>query len=235
MGDIAFLAEEVGASAVSLFDVGDPDLAVREHPEWGSFEQKRQERASKVRFVQGDFEDPEAVRRLGPHDIVFYSGVLYHTPNPFRQLMHLREVTRELAFLTTLTIPEIRGVEQACVFYPYLSDEARAPYLAGYPVEARGLFALGTPFDDRPMHGYGNCWWGITRSALLAMLRAARFEVVEGPMLQRDPYRTAVIVRPLPIDPSLPPLDYFRARGEARDRGEPRWTFDTWYEDSRRE
>ena len=97
MGDVAFLAEEAGATAVTLFDVGDSDLIAQGHPEWGWFEQKREARGSDVRYVQGDFEDPVAVSRLGPHDIVFYSGVLYHTPNPFQQLVHLREITRELA------------------------------------------------------------------------------------------------------------------------------------------
>jgi hypothetical protein len=86
------------------------------------------------------------------------------------------------------------------------------------------------------MYGYGNCWWGITRSALLAMLHAARFEVVEGPWPAHPQFLTGLVVRPLPVDPSLPPLTYFRERGAARERGEPRWTgYDTWYEDRRRE
>ena len=128
MGDVAFLAEAAGASAVTLFDVGDPDLIAAGHPEWGWFEQKKAERDSKVRYVQGDLEDPESVRRLGPHDIVYYSGVLYHTPNPFQQLAHLRQVTRELALIATITIPEVPGFDQACVFYPYLDE--RAPRLS---------------------------------------------------------------------------------------------------------
>ena len=128
MGDMAFLAEAAGATDVTLFDVGDPDLIAAGHPEWGWFEQKKADRNSKVRYVQGDLEDPVAVQELGPHDVVYYSGVLYHTPNPFRQLMHLREVTRELALIATITIPEVPGFDQACVFYPYLPDSERAPY-----------------------------------------------------------------------------------------------------------
>jgi hypothetical protein len=233
MGDIAFLAEDSGARSVTLFDVGDPDLIAAGHPEWGTLTDKCRERGSKLRYVQGDLEDPEAVKQLGVHDIAFYSGVLYHTPNPFRQLVHLRQATRQLALITTLTIPEIPGFGQACVWYPYLSEKERVPYAAGYPF-ASDLLAVGPPFDDRPMYGYGNCWWGITRSALIAMLRAARFEVVEGPWPEKNPFMTGVVVQPLPLDPSLPPPTYFRERGEARDRGEARWTgYDTWYADHR--
>ena len=82
------------------------------------------------------------------------------------------------------------GFDQACVFYPYLDERTRAPYTRGYPT-ADGLLAIGPPFDDRPMYGYGNCWWGITRSALVAMLRAARFEVIEGPWTSTRPFYTA--------------------------------------------
>jgi len=229
MGDMAFLAEEAGATAVSLFDVGDPDLIAAGHPEWGWFEQKKADRGSAVRYVQGDLEDPASVRRLGAHDVVYYSGVLYHTPNPFQQLVHLRQVTRELALIATITIPEVPGFHQACVFYPYLDEADRVPYARGYP-SAEGLLAIGPPFDERPMYGYGNCWWGITRSALVAMLRAARFEVVDGPWSTGRPFYTALVVRPLPVDPSLPPQSYFRERGEALARGEERLPYDEWYD-----
>jgi hypothetical protein len=148
--------------------------------------------------------------------------------------MHLREITGELAYVSSLTIPEIPGFKNACIFYPYLSDSARRPYAAGYDNDP-GMLAITVPFDDVPMHGYGNCWWGITRSALVAMLRAARFEVVSERRQNAAPFLTEFIVRPLPIDPSLPPLFYFRERGEARDRGEERWAFETWYEDQRHE
>lgn len=233
MGDMAFLAEEAGATEVTLFDVGDSDLIAAGHAEWGWFDQKKADRNSKVRYVQGDLEDPISVQRLGPHDVVYYSGVLYHTPNPFQQLAHLRQVTRELALIATITIPEIPGFDQACVFYPYLPDGTRSPYAAGYPT-ANGLLAIGPPFDDRPMFGYGNCWWGITRSALLAMLRAARFEVVGGPWSARRRFYTAVAVRPIELDPSLPPQSYFRERGEARARGEGRLPYEDWYDELRR-
>lgn len=228
VGEIAFLAEEVGATSVTMFDVGDPDIICEGHPEWEWFDKKRADRGSQVRYVQGNIEDPAAVGQIGVHDIVFFSGVLYHTPNPVLQLMQLREITRELLFISTLTIPEVPGFPQACVFYPYLDEAARAPYAAGYHW-ASDLLAVGPPADERPMYGYGNCWWGMTRSALVAMLRTARFEVVEERTLPLSPWVTELVVRPLPLQPMLPPVTYFRERGEALERGE-RLPFADWYD-----
>jgi hypothetical protein len=117
------------------------------------------------------------------------------------------------------------------VFYPYLDDEARHPYAAGYSWSA-DLLGVGAPIDERPMYGYGNCWFGITPSALRAMLRTARFEVVEERPLP-VPFVSELVVRPIDADPLLPPISYFREWGEARERGEPRFTFDGWYDEQR--
>jgi hypothetical protein len=230
VGDMAFLAEEVGAAPVTLFDVGDSDLPSEGHLEWGSFDGKRQERGSSVKYVQGDLEDPVTPERVGVHDLVFFSGVLYHTPNPVLQLLQLRRMTGELLYLSTLTIPEVPGFPQACVFYPYLDAAARAPYAAGYSW-AGDLLGIGRPIDERPMYGFGNCYWGMTRSALISMLRVARFEVVEERHLSVAPYATELVCRPLPLAPLLPPVGYFRERGEARARGEGRLPFETWYDE----
>jgi len=232
MGEIAFLAEAVGATTVTEFDVGDPDLIAEGNADWGWFERKWQERNSKVRYVQGDIEEAASPERIGVHDLVFFSGVLYHSPNPVRQLTNLRAITGKQAFISTLTIPEIPGFKHACIYYPHLPQADREPYAAGYGFK-EGLLAIGADFDDRPMYGYGNCWWGITPSALRAMLQTARFKVVRERTLPISPFVTEMIIEPLPIAPSLPPLSYFRERGEARERGEDRLPFDDWYEDPR--
>jgi len=234
VGDMSFLAEEAGASAVTMFDVGDPDLPCEGHIDWGIFDEKRAARGSKVRYVQGDLEDPESPARIGVHDIVFFSGVLYHTPNPVLQLLQLRQVTRELLYLSTLTIPEIPGFPQACVYYPYLSQRDRQPYAAGY-TWAEDLLGIGAPIDERPMYGFGNCYWGMSRSALVAMLRTARFEVVEERETGTAPFATELVCRPIPLDPMLPPVTYFRERSEARERGEGRLPFETWYQATRQQ
>lgn len=227
-GEVAFTAEEAGATAVTLFDVGDPDLT--------AIPAKVAERGSQLRYVQGDLEDPRSVAEVGPHDVVWCTGVLYHTPNPVKQLMHLREITGELLYLGTLTLPEIPGFPQACIYYPYLDAEERRPYAAGADWDPRvpeGLLAIGTEFDERPMMGYGNCWWGMTRSALRAMLRTARFEVIEERRIFPSPYLSEFVCRPLPGDPVMPPHDYFRRYAEHRIATGERLPWADYYERER--
>ena len=211
-GRVSFEAEEAGATQVTLFDVGDREYA----PE---FEAEHARRGSKVRYVQGDLHDDPSVERIGVHDVVFCTGVLYHTPNQVHQLMQLRKVTGELLFLGTHTIAEVPGVPQACLYYPYLDDGTRQAVSRAH-WRADGYLGVGPPIDERPMQGYANFWWGITPSALRAMLRTARFEVVEEPRVHASPFYTDIVARPIDEHPMLPPTDYYRRRREARDRGE---------------
>jgi hypothetical protein len=211
-GDIAFRAEAAGATEVTLFDSGDD--------EYGGFAQRCRETGSKIRFVQGDLEEGLTVTRVGPHDIVWCTGVIYHTPNPVLQLMHLREMTRQLLYLGTHTIPEIPGFRQACIYYPNLPERERRVHARPH-WKADQLLAVGPPFDDEPMHGQGNFWWGMTPSAVRAMLATARFEVVEEIRPRDYPWLLDIVARPVDKAPSLPPRYYFRERGERRARGDP--------------
>jgi hypothetical protein len=211
-GRIAFDAEDAGAAAVTLFDAGDREYA----PDYLA---EHERRGSKVRYVQGDLHDEQAIAQVGPHDVVWCTGVLYHTPNPVHQLMQLREITRELLYLGTHTIAEVPGVPQACLYYPYLDADARGALRRAHH-SADGCLGVGPPIDERPMHGYANFWWGITPSALRAMLRTARFEVVAEPRIHGSPFYVDLVARPIDEHPMLPPTDYYRRRREARERGE---------------
>lgn len=217
-GETAFAAEDAGATQVTLFDVGDKEFAPK-------YLEEHERRGSKVRYVQGDLHDPVAPGQIGVHDVVWCTGVLYHSPNPLHQLVQLREITGELLFLGTHTIPEVPGVPQASLFYPHLDADARRALSRAYWPNADGYVGIGTPIDERPMHGYANFWWGITPSALRAMLRTARFEVVEELRTHPSPWQTELVARPIDAEPLLPAVDYFRSRREARDRGEepPAW------------
>ena len=101
-GRIAFVAEEAGATAVTGVDV---------MPATAEFEAEHTRRSSQIRFVHGDLHDPTTVAEVGAHDVVWCSGVLYHAPNPVLTLQRLRELTRELLILQTMTLPELPGVE----------------------------------------------------------------------------------------------------------------------------
>jgi hypothetical protein len=226
-GDVALYAEECGARPVTVADWG-PQM-------FTEFPRKAEERGSNVRFVQGDVEDPAAIRAIGPHDIVWCIGIIYHSPNPVRLLMNLREITSEYLYLGSHTIPEVPGLDQACLYYPYI-DRATAKTIGSAHVDrGTALTGLGSEFDDRPMRGYGNMWWGITPSALAAMLRSARFEVVSMPKVGNYPFFTEVVARPEPKDPLCSPIEWPREYGEAVLRGDEPPAYETYYEERRAE
>jgi SAM-dependent methyltransferase len=171
-GRTAFLAEERGATAVTVVDVS---------AETDEYRAEHEQRGSKVRFVRGDLHDPATIAEVGTHDVVWCAGVLYHVPNPMFSLECLRQLTNDKLMLISASIPETPGGEHGCVFFPHLSDRARRRYdrmfnatLMPSPAMRVGLT---TPFDaTRP---YDNWWWGLTASAMAAMLTASGFAVLQ--------------------------------------------------------
>jgi SAM-dependent methyltransferase len=168
-GEIAFLAEDCGAERVVMFDAMEPTE---------EFAREQERRGSGVEFVRGDLHDPDAIAALGSYDVVWCTGVVYHSPDPFGQLQHLRRLCERHLLLGSHVIPEVPGIEQACIWYPGISDRARAALRQAHG-GARAPSCLGVtePFD--PEGGYANYWWGISRSALTAMVATAGFEVIE--------------------------------------------------------
>jgi hypothetical protein len=174
-GAYCFAADEAGATAVTGVDL---------MPASERFEAERSRRRSAVRFVQGDVHDPAVAEEVGPHDLVWCSGVLYHSPNPLLTLQRLRGLCRERLVLRTAALPELPGAPGACVFYP-AGGAAYAPAAGG----GRAI-GLTEPFD--PTEAYGNWWWGITPSALRGMLEASGFAIDE---LRVEPFLATAIAR----------------------------------------
>lgn len=171
-GEIAFLAEACGAQPVTAVDLMAPT------PE---YERQHRERDSQVRFVRSDIHEAAAVEEIGPHQVVWCSGLLYHSPNPLLTLGRLRAIATELLILATETIPELPGVAQSCVFLPGLSAGDRMVHARARP--GGGALGIDVPFDRD--QSYGAWWWGISRSALRGMLSASGFAVREehgGPL-----------------------------------------------------
>ena len=117
-GAHAFLAEDSGSSKITEFDGMAPtDGFVAEHAR----------RQSRVRFVQGDLHDPVSVEEIGPHDIVFCNGVIYHSPHPYLCLEHLHRITNELLILGSHTIPDVPGSRVDVSSTPRSANRAGAP------------------------------------------------------------------------------------------------------------
>lgn len=177
-GAIAFAAEAAGATAVTGLDVMAPTQQYRaEHGR----------RRSRVRFVEGDLHDEQVLGQVGVHDVVWCSGVVYHAPHPLLTIQRLRAITGQLLILASETIPEVPGLPQASVFLPGLDERARAALARTRPGAQVGL---SSPFD--PARGYGNWFWGLSRSALRAMLASTGLEIVEE---HGDPLHATLLAR----------------------------------------
>ena len=175
-GAMAFAAADSGATSVTGVD--ETDATERFHAE-------NERRGGPVRFVRGDLHEQATLDEVGLHDVVWSTGVLYHAPHPVLTLERLRSITGRTLVLGSATIPEVPGFPQACLYLPHLSDRERAGFTGAWPGVPMGI---ATPFQ--PDEGYANWWWGITPSALDAMLRTTGFTPVET---IRHPFYTAVV------------------------------------------
>jgi len=113
----------------------------------------------------------ETRSEIGNCDVVLCSGVLYHTPDPFHLLLSLHSICKERLILNTASIPEMYGIRNASIFYPYLSDNQRQIWKMGFGEQK----AITRPYE--PESGYGNWFWGFTPSALRSMLKCSGFEI----------------------------------------------------------
>jgi 2-polyprenyl-3-methyl-5-hydroxy-6-metoxy-1,4-benzoquinol methylase len=164
-GEHAFIAEEAGATVVKAVDVFGPT------PE---FEAKKQARNSSVEFILGDASQPETMARVGAVDIVLCAGVLYHHPSPFDLLVALRQMCQQTLILRTSTIPEIRGLPNAAVYFPMLKPKHRQLWNLANLGLAR---QVGITDGFEPHEGYGNWFWGLTPSCLSSMVATSGFRV----------------------------------------------------------
>jgi hypothetical protein len=164
-GALCFAAEDAGATAVTGVDLMGPTER---------FEAERARRGSAMRFVQGDLHDPATVAAVGPHDVVWCSGVLYHAPHPLLTLERLRALTAGTLLLATETVPETPGRPGTCVIAPGPAEHPNAEPAGG------------------PGAGYAPWYWGIAPSALRTMAALSGFEVTEE---HRTPLHTTLVMR----------------------------------------
>jgi hypothetical protein len=164
-GENAFTAEKYGATLVKGVDVYGPT------PEFAA---KKKALGSSVEFILGDASHPDTIARIGVVDVVLCSGVLYHHPSPFDLLVALRRICGQTLILVTRTIPEIKKLPNAAIYYPGLSPKDRNLW----NLSKLGLTRQAGITDDfDPEEGYGNWFWGLTPSCLRSLLETAGFRV----------------------------------------------------------
>jgi hypothetical protein len=160
-GAYSFHALDMGAVEVAGLDVRAPTEEC---------EGENRRRGARVRFVQGDVNDPGVVAALGSFDVVFCSGLLYHVPNPCLTLERLRALCGDTLILGSSVIRE-RRLPHAAVYYPLLSERQRRRLTFRSPHSKIGL---DTPY--RPEWDYSNYFWGLTPSCVRAMVKTVGFE-----------------------------------------------------------
>lgn len=162
-GACAFLAEEAGATAVTAMD---------KWPASERFSAEHDERASGITYVEADLHDEAALEKIGVHDVVWCSGLMYHTPVPFTAIAQLLSLMGELLICGTKTLPSVPGLPGLAAYYPGLTERDRATYGATAPPVA------AQPFE--PDGFFRNWYWGLSPDALVALARSiANVEVVE--------------------------------------------------------
>jgi SAM-dependent methyltransferase len=180
-GYFSFLAEECGAKQVVGVDV---------YPESEEFLNQKSKRNSKVKFIQGDINSSETINKIGLCDVVFCSGVLYHTPNPVYFLSQLRAICKDILILGTMVIPEMVGLRNIAVFYPFLNKTQRKIYNLG--VEQRGIT---DPYN--PESGYANWFWGFSPSCVESMLKCTGFEIKKRYL---RPFQAFFVCKVVPVN-----------------------------------
>lgn len=165
-GAMCFAALDAGARRVTGIDVMAPTPR---------FAGENARRGEAVRYVGGDLHDPATIAAAGPHEVVWCSGVIYHAPHPLQTLERLRELTTQTLILATETVREVRRRPRAAFF---------APAPGTHPAH-REAFDAG--------RDYANWYWGLTRSATLALIEAAGFAVEQA---HRTRWHLTVVARP---------------------------------------
>ena len=162
-GYFSFLAEEYGAKKVIAVDINPPSE---------KFITRKNTTNSRIEFIKGDINSQKVINTIGSVDVVFCSGVLYHNPNPLFFLTNLKTICKEILILASVTIPEIGGLRNTAIFYPFLDKKQRNIWNLG--VEQKGI---SEPYKSE--YSYANWFWGLSPSCIESMLKYVGFQILE--------------------------------------------------------
>jgi len=182
-------AIRAGASAATM-----ADIAPQDHKLWRAFEAHMADLGvSGYRKISADLMAPDAPRRIGRHDVVHCSGVIYHMPDPVGCLRNLRLIAAEHLVLVSMVVPEIietpsgsldlRGA--GTLFIPALDDAQRRilhDHFESVGVRVHGINGPVIEEWTRRSDGsprFGPWWWTLTPGLLREMIAISGFEVVE--------------------------------------------------------
>ena len=173
------------------------------HPLWKDLDEK-----CELRGVKGHkkvFADLNQPGDIGPWDVVYCSGVIYHMPDPVHTMLQLRSLCKRYLVLTSMIVPprmsgpdgEVVLGEGQVVFVPAISGVTKsvcAAHLDALDIKIFGV-NLNEPFvwhygdtgpsraGENSIHGsgvnYGPWWWLFTEEFVERLLTLAGFRVLD--------------------------------------------------------
>lgn len=188
VNELVTVAAAKGASRVMMADIQTPGNDL-----WKAFHERCAARGVKnVEELHIDITQHDAAAILGPFDVVHCSGIIYHLPDPFGAVLNLRRITREHLILSSMYVPDhisssagdldLSGGQ--ALFIPALSGRAKEVCEAHF--RSLGLEVGGVsvpephPLVDASLTIHTGPWyWLFTPTFLRALLRLARFEILE--------------------------------------------------------
>ena len=137
---------------------------------------------------------------LQSFDVVYSSGILYHTHNPLDYLNALKRVSNEYVIVASTILPrkipgpiEISFPPGSVLYVPGVPEEHRNQFRAFFASCGRpDIFAQG----EKPLQNWYGNWWLPTIEALLEMCRGVGFEVIDHQAIDTVAHGVLLQTRP---------------------------------------
>lgn len=147
---------------------------------------------SGVQSIVTEATPPGLARRIGVHDVVHCSGVIYHVPSPFELLWNLASCANNFLIINSMVVPprvenefgcrEIDPSKPVCV--PLLDETDRQIY--GSYFESKGLVighlngaSVLNWHDGSGSPDFAPWWWLFSPEALRNIIERASFKIVD--------------------------------------------------------
>jgi hypothetical protein len=177
------LARSEGAIRLALIDIEPPSC-----PWW---EQMRthllKKKISDCEMISGNVRSIS----VAPFDVVYSSGILYHTPSPLDYLAALKQISKEFVILASTILPkripgpiDISFPPGSVLYVPATPLEYRPQFNAFFATCGRpNIFAQ----DQEPLQNWYGNWWLPTSEALLGLCQGVGFEILNHQAIETDP------------------------------------------------
>ena len=171
------------------------DITPLGHSLWRDFQAHARERGyqtDRYRQVSVDCTSAEFPEKVGEHELVHCSGVIYHVPDPAGFYFQFRRVTGRFLIVSSMAFPRVIKTEigrltlpdGGALFIPGLKAKQRdilAAHMSSLGLKPQYALNLepGAKWDKQGRPAFGPWWWVLTPAVLDRMAEAAGWRIVE--------------------------------------------------------